>query len=204
MKQIYQCIWDLAKPYYLKGRPMDVAHIEWMVEVALRIAQDEGLDESLLLPLVILHDVGYSKVKDVVEADYYQLDVRRFHMDEGAKIARQILKEVDYPEHKIDKVVYYISVHDNWAYGEVDLYMDDPVLGTFKDLDYIWLYTKEGCAGIQPVLKRNDQEMLEYLRNEVSPIGGKKPYSNQSTRKLRESLMQEREAAFAEKLQNKN
>lgn len=195
---IYKKIWEKARPYYLEGRPMDIDHIEWFMEVASEIAEKENLDDSILLPLAILHDVGYSQVKDVATADYYHGDVRRLHMAEGAKIARQILEEVQYDSEKIKKIVYYISVHDNWAFGEIDLFINDPLLGTFKDLDYIWMYTHKGFKGLQPTLKLNDQQMLEHLQKETSPIGGKKPFSNESTKKLHDDLLAEREKEFGE------
>ncbi len=29
MKEIYKQMWLLAKPYYLKGRSMDIDYVEW-------------------------------------------------------------------------------------------------------------------------------------------------------------------------------
>ena len=69
MNNTYQQICELAKPYYEKGRPMDIDHIEWFMETAQMVCQKEDLDDSLLLPLAILHDVGYSKIKDVQSAN---------------------------------------------------------------------------------------------------------------------------------------
>jgi HD superfamily phosphodiesterase len=191
-RDIYQSLWDAARPYYEKGRPMDIAHIEWMMNDARYVCKQEGLDESLLLPLAILHDVGYSQVPDVASADYYEQDIRRLHMDEGAKIARVLLEKLNYPSDKTERIVHYISVHDNWAYDEVDIYMDDPILGTFKDLDYIWIYTKIGFGALKKVKGWNDKQMLEHLRNEPSPIYGKKPFSNATTKKLHDKYLAER------------
>ena len=61
MKNRYKELWKLAKPYYEKGRPMDIDHVKWMMQDAMLICEKEGIDETLLLPLVILHDTGYSK-----------------------------------------------------------------------------------------------------------------------------------------------
>lgn len=190
----YSQLWQLARPYYENGRPMDIAHIEWMMADASDVCQAEGLDDSLLLPLCILHDVGYSKVEDIKKSgtDYYDLDMRRFHMDEGAKIARKLLEDIDYPPDKIVKIVYYISVHDNWAYDEVDIYLNDPILGTFKDLDYIWIYTKPGFEAMIANTGQSAQEMLEHLESEPSPIYGKKPFSNPSTQRLHDTYLAQR------------
>jgi hypothetical protein len=34
MNKIYNQIWQLAKPYYKKGRTMDIDHIEWIMKEA--------------------------------------------------------------------------------------------------------------------------------------------------------------------------
>jgi len=49
MKNIYSKIWKLAKPYYEKGRPMDIDHIEWMMKDALLVSEKENLDDSLII-----------------------------------------------------------------------------------------------------------------------------------------------------------
>ena len=191
MEDIYLKLWELAKPYYLKGRPMDIAHIEWMMMDAQKVCDIEKLDASLLLPTCILHDVGYSAVEDIKQQgkDYYDLDVRRFHMDEGAIIAQDLLEQVAYPKDKLEKIVYYISVHDNWAYGEIDLYLNDPVLGTFKDLDYLWLFTKQGFESMSSHLGKNPSDYLKELEDEPLPAKGKKPWSNQTTQKLHDDYL---------------
>ena len=192
MLPLYQRIWELAKPYYEKGRPMDVNHIIWMMQIVEKICKSEDIDESILMPLAILHDVGYSELTDSAHANYYDTDIRKAHMKAGALIARRILDSVSYPPDKTDRIVQYVAVHDNWAYGEVDMYIQDKLLGTFKDLDYLWLYTAEGCRSIQPILKKNNVEMLAHLHNEQTPIHNKKPFSTEFTRKLRETYLQER------------
>lgn len=193
MDHVYKRIWGKAKKYYLKGRPMDVAHIEWMMSQIEEVCKKDVLDKTVLMPLAILHDVGYATLVNPATANYYDKDIRRAHMKAGTEIAEQILKSIDYPSDKTRKIVELIGVHDNWAYGEVDLYLNDKILGTFKDLDYLWIYTKVGCNTIQKVLKKNNAEMLEHLRNEVSPIHGKKPFSSKYTQMLRETYLKERE-----------
>ncbi len=64
MDKIYRDIWEFAKPYYEKGRPIDIDHVRWMMEDALLVCEKEGVDEGLLLPLVILPDVGYAFVRN--------------------------------------------------------------------------------------------------------------------------------------------
>jgi hypothetical protein len=159
----YLPIWQAARPYYERGRSMDINHIEWMMPTALSVcAHEPQVDQSLLLPTVILHDVGYAEVE---HDNYYHLDTRRAHMARGADIARTILTELAYDPEIVAKVVYYISVHDNWAFGELDLYRNDLVLGVFKDLDWLWTLTPEGFKSVRDNQKYSLEEMMTYISN---------------------------------------
>lgn len=186
-------MWDLAKPYYEQGRPMDIDHIKWMMNEANIICKNEKIDDSLLLPLCILHDVGYSEYS---QSNYYSLDIRKAHMDAGAKIAKNILKKLKYDEEKTEKIVYYVSVHDNWAFGEVDLFEKNIILGVFKDLDFLWIATKKGFEAIRKTLKKTKEEMFEQIISEPSPIGGKKAFSTKTTKELYEKCLKELKKDF--------
>jgi HD superfamily phosphodiesterase len=119
MKKIYLKILELAKPYYEKGRPMDMGHIEWIMKEVLFFCKKENIDDFLLLPLVILHDIGYAEVpKD----NPFNLNLRKAHMKEGKKIAKEILEKLNYSKNKTEKIVDYVSIHDNWAFGDTGIY----------------------------------------------------------------------------------
>ncbi len=44
-------------------------------------------------------------------------------MDSGKVIAEKILTQVNYPKNKAEKITHYVSIHDNWVYGEVNIYL---------------------------------------------------------------------------------
>jgi len=179
MKEVYSKIWQLAKPYYEKGRPMDLDHIEWMMKDAILVCEQENIDDSLLLPLVILHDVGYAEVpKD----NPLKLNLREAHMNSGAIITKRILDKVAYPKDKAEKIIYYISVHDNWAFGENDIYKKDVILRVFNDLDYMWMATPKGFPALMKILKKNHMQMIEYLENDDKPK--LRPFSTATTKNL--------------------
>ena len=160
MNPIYEKIWKLAEEYYKKGRKMDIAHILWMMKDAEKVCKEENIDDSLLIPLVILHDVGYSKVP---KENPYNLDLRKAHMKAGAKIARGILDKLKYPKDKIKKIVYYVSVHDNWALEGYDIYKKDIILGAFNDLDFMWMATPQGFPAMMKLLNKNKEEILKHI-----------------------------------------
>ena len=187
MKKNYKEIWNLAKPYYKIGRPMDIDHIEWMMQDALLVCEKEKIDETLLLPLVILHDVGYAKVpKD----NPFKIDLRKAHMLAGTIIAKKILEKVEYPKEKIDKIAYFISVHDNWALGDNEIYSNDIILGVFHDLDFIWMATPIGFKALMKILKKNKKQMIEYIETDDKLT--KRPFACRMTKELYEEYMKER------------
>lgn len=185
MEKIYEKIWELAKPYYKKGREMDIDHVEWMIEKALLVCEKEEIDDSLLVPLVILHDVGYAEVK----GDPFKRETRKEHMKAGAKIAREILEEVGYDKEKTEKIVYYVSVHDIWALGKIKVY-EDLVLGVFKDLDFIWVITPKGLPAMLKLTGKNKKEFLDEVKAEAKPAG-KEGFSTKTTKKLFEKYLKE-------------
>lgn len=183
----YARLWTLARPYYERGRPMDIDHIEWMMGDATTVSQKENLDGSILLPLVILHDVGYAEVpKD----NPFKLDMRKAHMEAGAKIARRVLDQVEYPQDRAQRIVHYVSIHDNWAFGDNDIYTKDPLLGTFNDLDYMWMATPKGFDAVMNILKKNQQEMLRYLEENDKPA--MRPFSTATARAFYDQYMADR------------
>ena len=191
MKEIYKKIWSLAKPYYEKGRPMDIEHIKWMMKDAELVCKKENLDATVLLPLVILHDVGYAEVpKD----NPFKINIREAHMKAGAKIAREILEQTKYPKEKIEKIVYFVSVHDNWALGENNLYKENIILGVFNDLDYMWMATKKGFPALMKILNKSPLELIEYL--ETDEKMKLRPFSTKTTRKLYEEYLMDRKKEF--------
>lgn len=187
MKEIYKKIWKLAKPYYEKGREMDIEHIEWMMGEAVLICEKEKVDGSLLIPLVILHDVGYAEFP---KGDYFKEKMRRNHMRAGAKIAKKILKESGYDPERIEKISYYVSVHDNWAFGDDGIYKKNKILGIFTDLDYIWMATPKGFKALMKLLDKTSKEMLEYLKTNEKPI--KRPFATETTKRLYKRYLKDR------------
>jgi len=154
------------------------------------ICEKENLDASILLPLAILHDVGYAEVSN--KDNPFQLDIRRAHMKAGSDIAERILKEIGYPEEKIRIIADYIAVHDNWAFGEHDRYINDVLLGTFNDLDYMWMATKKGFDSAMVMLKKTPEEMLRYLKDNEKPVN--RPFSTETTKELYANYLKDREA----------
>ncbi len=145
MKIIYRKILEKAIPYYEKGRKGDVEHVKWLFNTIPKFV-DETINIEVLIPVVLLHDVGYSKVPK--GSNPFDLKIRKLHSEEGAKIAEKILEELKYPKEKISEIKRLILKHDNWAFG--DSFADEHLLLLFQNFDFMWMASKKGfemCRG---------------------------------------------------------
>ena len=77
-------------------------HTERVYRLAVRIAKDENADMQVVKAAALLHDIGRSKEDP---------DKGICHAEESAKMAPAILKEVDFPEDKVEAVLHAIVVH---------------------------------------------------------------------------------------------
>ena len=59
-KSIFKQIYQLAQPY-LNTRHNDI-HTEMSMQLAYQLLSAEGGQESIVIPAIILHDVGWQKV----------------------------------------------------------------------------------------------------------------------------------------------
>jgi hypothetical protein len=191
MDKIYKQIWMEAKPRYLKGRPMDIDHIKWMMKTADLICKKEKIDAGLLIPLSILHDIGYSEVN---KDNYFKLDTRKAHMKAGSKIAKEILINLHYPKSKVKKIVKYISIHDNWAFGKNKEYLNDKVLGTFNDMDYGWTATRKGFKAIMKHLNYKPNDMYNWLLENEKPKD--RPFSTRTAQELYNKFLEDRKREY--------
>ena len=160
MKEIYKKMLEKALSLYEKGREGDVEHIKWLSEVITKYVHESEVDYDLLIPVVLLHDVGYSKVPK--RSHPFDLDIRKFHSEEGAKIAEEILKELNYPKDKINEIKRLILKHDNWAFG--DDFANEPVLRIFNNFDFMWMASEKGFDIVRKFMKKEPKEFYEQIK----------------------------------------
>ena len=136
-KQIYQ----LAQPY-LKTRYNNV-HTEMSMQLAYQLLSAEGGQEDIVIPAIILHDIGWQKVPAALHLKAFgpkatSPELNRTHELEGVKIAGQILKEVNYDKKKSDEILKIIDGHDS---RKESISLNDSLV---KDADKLWRFTKTG------------------------------------------------------------
>jgi hypothetical protein len=128
----FQKLWDVSKEYLRRCREIDLPHARISLDFAMRLLREEGGEEDIVVPAIILHDIGYSLIneKDLYKrttffsvykgnksVDTYSTRLKEIHMVEGAKLARDILAAVKYPINLIDEIVEIVRNHED-LYGK--------------------------------------------------------------------------------------
>ena len=90
------------KPYFNGDGGHGFDHTQRVYNLALNISENEDADLDIIKAASLLHDVARMKEEE---------NETICHADEGAKMAKEILKEMDFPEDKIDfKYIYSICI----------------------------------------------------------------------------------------------
>jgi len=116
----------------------DKYHVERVYNLAMRLAQEEGADLDTVKAAVLLHDIARA-MEDEGSIDD--------HANEGAKMARKILNETDFPKEKIDDVIHCIRMH-RFRNNLVPKSLEAKILQDADRLDII------GAIGIARVFAR--------------------------------------------------
>ncbi len=166
MKKIFQNIWDLALPY--QDQRDDPGHAEVALYYAQLLVRYEKGDRDIILPAIILHDVGYSqipkerrmKIFDRKAKRLERLGVQYEHQIEGVLLARKILEKVGYPSEKIGEILQIISQHDTRK-GFISKNE-----GLTRDADKLWRYSKRCLEAGDNRAKAKRQEKLKEADDE--------------------------------------
>jgi HD superfamily phosphodiesterase len=140
VKQIYENIYQAAQPY-LDTRQNDL-HTRIVRSFAEKLLKAEGGDEQVVIPAVLLHDLGWKMIPEDLQLKAfgpgeYDRELNRVHEVEGAKKAREILESLGYEPRLTDEIVEIISEHDSRTHA---LSLNDAIV---KDSDKLWRFTKE-------------------------------------------------------------
>lgn len=160
----YLEIYYLAGPY-LDTRDNDI-HTRVAYSFALRLLEAEGGDERVVIPAVLLHDLGWKMVPEDLQLKAFgpgenDLEINRIHEVEGAKKAREVLELVNYDQELIEEIVTIILSHDSRREA---LSLNDAIV---KDSDKLWRFSKEALEvdpkrfGIHPAIH------TEWLKQQI-------------------------------------
>jgi hypothetical protein len=114
MNAVEERIYQLAKPY-LNTRLNDV-HTPIALDLALRLLEKVKGNRHIVVPAIILHDVGWSRLPSEILTKAFgpgaDRALTRLHEEESVKIAKSILAEVGYPCQYADEILQIIDGHD--------------------------------------------------------------------------------------------
>jgi HD superfamily phosphodiesterase len=102
-------------------------------------------DEEVVIPAVLLHDIGWKMVPESLHLAAFGPNssnpkLTRDHEVKGAKIAKSILKKFHYPPGKIKEICRIIRGHDT---RKRPISRSDRIV---KDADKLWRYSRKGIA----------------------------------------------------------
>ena len=142
MKTIYDKIYEEANPY-LDTRYNDI-HIALSYDFVKRLLKSHPqADENIVLPAILLHDVGWKMVPEEEQSGAFGPEVKnheaqRLHEIEGVRIAGDILNKLNYPKDETHEILDIIDGHDTRLEA---LSLNDKLV---KDADKLWRFTPTG------------------------------------------------------------
>jgi CRISPR/Cas system-associated endonuclease Cas3-HD len=164
MKPVFEEIMQLARPY-LDTRENDI-HTGISLGMAYRLINLEGGDEDIIIPAIILHDVGWKTIPENMQRSAFgpkatHPELNRSHELAGAKIARQLLEHIHYAPNRINTIVQIIEGHDS---RNKALSLEDKIV---KDADKLWRFTREGFDIDVERFQQTPQQVLTWLESHV-------------------------------------
>ena len=157
----HQPIWQAARPF-LQTRSNE-RHTWYCYVFAQQLLKlhPEAVSE-IVLPTLLLHDVGWSTVPDDKQLLAFGPNMRypalrRQHETEGVRIATEILTDLGYDPEQINQIVAIIDGHDT---RKESLSLNDSLV---KDADKLWRYTPFGLAAVRDWFGYTTTEQLALL-----------------------------------------
>jgi hypothetical protein len=175
MKDIFNQIWELALPY--QDKRDDQGHAVTSLKYARLLLEAEYGNEEVIIPAIILHDVGWSQlvkerrmlIFDKDASKEVKREVQMEHQNEGVKLAAVILRKVYYPEGLIKEILEIISGHDT---REGFISQNE---GLVRDADKLWRTSKEGFAAAKSRRKAGgqarDKELWKKMAEDINKPG---------------------------------
>ncbi|MDH5437892.1 MAG: HD domain-containing protein [Candidatus Bathyarchaeota archaeon] len=139
----------------------DKSHVERVYNLAVRIAKQENADLDVVKAAALLHDVARAMEDEGKIED---------HATEGAKMARKMLEEVNFPKEKIDEVIHCIEAH-RFKKGMEAESLEAKILQDADRLDII------GAIGLARVFTRGGWSNMPIYDPSIPP---KKKYDGRS------------------------
>ncbi len=157
----HQPIWQAAR-LFLQTRSNE-RHTWYCYAFAQQLlALHPAADAEIVLPALLLHDVGWSTVPDDKQLlsfgpNMRYPELRRQHETEGVRLASEILAGLGWTAEQIAPITAIIDGHDT---RQASLGLNDSLV---KDADKLWRYTPFGLATVGGWFGYTTAEQLALL-----------------------------------------
>ena len=189
MKDIFQQIWELALPYQDKRE--DLGHAEVTLHYAQILLGLEGGDEDIVIPAIMLHDIGWSQltqeewlvVFNLNAKDEDKTAVQLKHQTAGVELARTILSKVNYPKEMTDEILEIISQHDTR-----DGFISKNE-GLVRDADKLWRTSKVGFAASNAKRTITREQAIQRLETNLKKQDAQNTLFSNSAKRIQNENM---------------
>lgn len=186
---VYEEIYSLALPY-LKTRGNE-SHTSIAFSFARRLLKREKADRRIVVPGILLHDVGWSAVPEDLQPLAFgpkmtRPDLRSLHESEGAKIARSLLAKANYPKPLSEKIAQIISRHDTLKGAGS---MEEALV---KDSDKLYRLSKKGFRQDVAYFDYDPALHLAFLESHVD-----RWFISETAKKIAKALVRARRTELA-------
>ncbi len=156
----HSMIYEKTRPF-LQTRS-NAIHTRISHHFAVRLLEKAGGDPKVVIPAILLHDIGWHAIPVSQHADAFgpfvkKPELQRFHETEGARMAGEILTDLKYSSHRIRQIQDIISGHDTRL---EPLNFNDAIV---KDADKLWRYSYEGFTTDYKRLRKTPRDCLKWL-----------------------------------------
>jgi HD superfamily phosphodiesterase len=171
MENVYDKIWEKAFPY--QDKRGDSGHANVTLGYAKTLLVLEKGDEKVIVPSIILHDIGWSQVPTDKAMLIFNQKVlpeekraaQLEHQNKGVELATRILDEFGYPEDLSKEILEIISQHDT-RQGFISRNE-----GLTRDADKLWRYSDIGFGLDIKRFKFTAQQNYERMDKEIEKPG---------------------------------
>ncbi|MGJ5050280.1 HD domain-containing protein [Bradyrhizobium oligotrophicum] len=165
---------DQDLPVWLAARPwLDVRSNDEHTLISYRLGQallriHPEADASVVLPAILMHDVGWKKfppeqLAAAVGPNPRYPELQRAHEIEGVKIAAESFARLAIPGLQVETILAIIDGHDT---RKKAISHEDALM---KDADKLWRFTGHGVATIGGWFDTPPKETLAMLESFVLP-----------------------------------
>ena len=166
-EQFFKELLEKTEKYFEEGGSHEHSHTDRVYKNALEISEGEDVDIDVVKTAALLHDIAREK-QDSGKC--------KCHAMEGAKMAKELLENLDFPKEKIGRVIYAIESHRHSSKiepktREAAIIQDADRLDALGAITIGRMFSSGGKAGI-PLYNPENKKTLKNYQGQNSTIEG--------------------------------